>query len=219
MFDQKVNFERVVNSQEIFRKTNVSFWTEIRDYLVYFLKCAAVVFCAYLFIKSFMFQTVEVDGDSMTPNYVDEDIVYINKLATTFGDVRRGDVVVVERPDGDCTGLEEGKKCFFIKRVVGIPGDEIIIKDGFVYVKNQDTDNETRLDETDYFSNLKVTDADKRIDNIYVEENSYFVMGDNREGSKDSRDIGLVDIKDIQGKEFYHRDFGFFESPDYNLTN
>lgn len=131
-------------------------------------------------IKGTIFFRSTVVGDSMNPTYEDGDIVNINRLSKP----ERNDIVIVDLPD-------EGKH--LIKRCVGMPGDTIQIKEGKVFV------NGVELEE-DYLSKEnKTCDGGLANEPILLGEDEYFVLGDNRSVSKDSRYFGAVKKEQIIG--------------------
>jgi signal peptidase I len=140
----------------------------------------------------FIVQPVKVEGTSMLPRLHDGERIFVNKLiyydeyrwAPT---VDRGDIVVFWFPDDPSKS--------YIKRVVGLPGDTVEIHDGIVRVNGLDLD-ETYLDSR---HNL----AHRSQPAVYVKPNYYFVMGDNRDNSSDSRIWGLVPKKYIYGKALF----------------
>ena len=138
------------------------------------------------FIIIFLYQPVRVQGTSMQPRLADQDRLFINKYAYRVGEVKRGDVVVFEFP-GDRTKS-------YIKRVIGAEGDRIRIDGGQVYVNNE------ALDE-DY---VPPAYADNRsYQETVVPPHCYFVLGDHRSMSNDSRDFGPVNQSFIYGKAVF----------------
>lgn len=140
--------------------------------------------------------TVLVKGSSMEPNFYHGDFVFINKLSTAFGSLQKGDVVICR--------LDEEKKNI-IKRVIGLPGDVIDFRetDGgedtiyALYINDE-------LVREDYIK--APMDSKGNIDYPYtVPENSYFVMGDNRNASSDSRrkSVGAIEKEDLMGKVIF----------------
>lgn len=128
-----------------------------------------------------------VSGESMYPTLNDKDYLILNRLSYKFGDIEREDIIVFK------TDLKQdnGKEKDLIKRVIAIPGDHLVIKDSKVYLNG-------KLLEEEYIHNA-YTSGD--ID-ITIPDGKIFVMGDNRENSKDSRseEVGLVDEDDILGE-------------------
>lgn len=154
------------------------------DSLQTFLIAAAIFLVIYLFL----FRPYEVKGDSMYPNFYDKEYVITNLVALRIGEPKRGDVVVFKAPP-------EPEKDY-IKRVIGLPGDSIYLKEGSVYL------NGKKLDEGKYLKNNVKTyqGAFLQEDEIVtIPANSYFVMGDNRDASSDSREWGYVSKSDLIG--------------------
>lgn len=164
----------------------------------------AIVFAVIIafFIRGFIFEPVYVQGESMADTLNTSQRLIVYKLGYSFASPQHGDIVVLQIQEGTLEHMPFLKNFKFvrkvipdldevdyIKRVIGLPGDKIYTKDGFVYV------NGNRLDEP-YAKGLTY-----RIDKpLEVPENKVFVLGDNRENSRDSRDIGFVDFDKIKGK-------------------
>jgi signal peptidase I len=152
----------------------------LRD-LVLSLVIAAVVIL-------FIYQPVQVEGTSMMPALVDQERIFISKLAYRLGieRIERGDTVVFWFP-GDPTKS-------YIKRVIGVPGDRVRIEAGIVYV------NGRRIEENyvpeDYRDRQSLAE-------ITVKPDAYFVLGDHRSSSNDSRNWGLVPRGSIYGKAVF----------------
>ncbi len=127
---------------------------------------------------------VRVDGPSMEPSYYHNNRVVVLKVAYLFGDIQRGDVIVFPAPPNP----EED----YIKRVIGLPGDEVMVADGKVYVNGQ------ALDEP--YINAPPINSMRAVN---VPEGMVFVMGDNRNVSSDSRSWGPLPIDDIIGKAVF----------------
>ncbi len=150
----------------------------LRDLLV-----AAVVSA---FIILFMYKPVKVEGTSMEPGLDDAERIFINKFVYRLEPISRGDVVVFRYP-------RDTRKSY-IKRVIGVPGDVVRIDAGQVVVNDQLLAEPYVADE--YF--------DRRTNsNVVVPDNSYYVLGDHRNRSSDSRDFGVVDRELIIGKAVF----------------
>lgn len=147
-----------------------------------FTKIATIFLMIGLLSHYFLFSVLIVRGKSMEPNYVDGDVVGVNKIAYIISTPKRGDVVAMFFPG------ETQKR--FIKRVIGLPGETIRIADGLVYV------NGTLLVEG-YLSPelLTIPNLERKL-----VEGEYFVLGDNRVASSDSRAWGAVPESFIIGK-------------------
>lgn len=143
-----------------------------------------------LVIKTFLFQAFFIPSESMLPTLKVGDRVLVNKISYDLHDINRGDIVVFERPPGEAP--EEIKD--LIKRVIGLPGDEIESVDGVVVI------NGKRLDEPYLAAGIR-TDS-PAITKRTVPEGTVFVMGDNRGDSYDSRMFGPIDVDLIVGRAF-----------------
>jgi signal peptidase I len=152
-----------------------SFWLWGRDMLF----SLAVSF----FIITFLYQPVRVEGTSMLPRLGDQDRLFINKFVYHFAEIHRGDVVVFHYP-------RDPQKSY-IKRVIAVPGDELRIDDGRTYING-------RLLPEPYVP--KRFHDSRSQDVMVIQPDQYFVMGDHRSISSDSRDFGPVPRDLIYGK-------------------
>jgi signal peptidase I len=144
----------------------------------------AVAISAFIII--FLYQPVRVEGTSMLPVLEDQDRLFINKIAYRVGDIHQGDVVVFQYP------RDHSKS--YIKRVIALPGDDLRIDQGRVYV------NGVRLKEP-YVPNRFADDHS--LAETVLPPHEYFVMGDHRSISSDSREFGPVDRDLIYGKAVF----------------
>jgi signal peptidase I len=226
MSSGSIKFEHTRSNPEIARALHTSLAVEIIDYLWYFIKVFAIVLLTYLFLKDNVFRSFEVEGQSMKPSYNTGQKVYVNKIAPDVGDIRRGDVVVVHRPDEGCPASATHDTCFYIKRVIGLPGEKIRLEDGDVSIINKEYPRGVKLDESSYLSKEVKTyqkqvsgDGSAAFTTDEIPAGKYFLMGDNRPFSSDSRVFGNIEKNEIQGKEFFRQDRGFFVLPQYNIAN
>ncbi|MFN0090961.1 MAG: signal peptidase I, partial [Acidimicrobiales bacterium] len=146
-----------------------------------------------LVLKSFLFQAFLIPSESMTPTLEVSDRVLVNKLSYRLHGVERGDVVVFRRPPSEV--VEGGPNDDLIKRVVGLPGDMVEIRDSSVFVNGQ------KLDEPYLAESLRYSDPNGETVHR-VAEHEVFVMGDNRSNSRDSRFFGPIDQDLIVGRAF-----------------
>ena len=138
------------------------------------------------FIIVFLYQPVKVEGTSMLPGLDDQERIFINKFVYNFEPIERGDVVVFRYP------RDPSKS--YIKRVIAVPGDRVRIDDGAVYV------NGHHLREP----YVPVDFADDRsVADTVVPRGAYFLLGDHRSSSSDSRDFGPVSRRYIYGKAVF----------------
>jgi signal peptidase I len=138
------------------------------------------------FIIIFLYQPVKVEGTSMMPGLEDQERIFVNKFVYRWEPIQRGDIIVFRYPR-DTTKS-------YIKRVIGIAGDRIRIESGQVYVNGEPVEEE-------YVPNDYVDT--RSYEEIVVPMNSFFVLGDHRSMSNDSRDFGTVNERYIYGKAVF----------------
>ena len=139
-----------------------------------------------LLIGFFLYQPVKVEGGSMEPGLEDQERIFINRLVYRFESIQRGDIIVFRYP-------RDTHKSF-IKRVIGAPGDRIRISYGHVFVNGQEL--------AEPYVPADYLDA-RSYDEIVVPNNAYFVLGDHRSMSNDSREFGPVMRSYIYGKAVF----------------
>ena len=171
----------------------------------------AAALLAALLIKTFLLQAYYIPSDSMNPTLVQRDRVLVNKLSYHFHDVHRGDIVVFERPPGE----NDPKIKDLIKRVIGLPGDTIEGRDGQILIDGRVL-NEPYTAKNSPMSDFPVSQqscaqsfgstncVQTRDGNwaLKIPKGHYFVMGDNRGNSKDSRVFGPIAKSLIVGRAF-----------------
>ena len=143
-----------------------------------------VIVIVVVLFRTFIATPVRVDGSSMDTTLKNGDILILNKLDKSY---ERFDVVVVNV-------VIDGKTSKLVKRIIGLPGESIEYKKNELYINNKKIED-VSTERTNNFSLKEICDLDK------IPENQYFVMGDNRNNSRDSRDpqIGLIKKEDIVG--------------------
>ncbi|KKE79005.1 signal peptidase I [Bacilli bacterium] len=146
------------------------------------LKAIVIAIIIAFFLRTFIFATSIVEGESMDPTLEDGERVIFNKLIYLIDEPSRGDIVIIQRPTKN-----------YVKRVIGLPGETIEINEGELYI-NGERYNQTFLSEE---ARLQTNNFGPET----IPEDSYFVMGDNRAISKDSRNgLGLIQESEIIGK-------------------
>lgn len=165
----------------------------MRGILSFFWEISKIVIIALLIvvpIRYFVFQPFIIRGASMEPNFHNGDYLIIDEISYRFGEPKRGEVVVFKYPQSPSQR--------YIKRIIGLPGETIEIKEGQVFVSNG---GETQiLDESFYFPESPVTPGNI---STTLEEAEYFVLGDNRSFSSDSRHWGVLPEKYIIGRALF----------------
>mgnify|MGYP004704462583 CR=1 FL=1 len=169
-----------------------------------FIKVFVVSAIVILLFVNFVAHPVRVDGRSMYPTLKDGEFGFTNVGGVLLNGVERGDIVVV-------TMKEEGQKTHWVKRVIGLPGDTVSCVNDVVYINGKVLD-ETKYIDPDYRQSLvdkfgyfnKVPNADTNVEDfeeVKLKDDEYYVMGDNRPYSKDSRYVGPVKKSQIFAKK------------------
>lgn len=199
--------DRDIEVQKVSKEAQNGLWTEgfklLRD--IIFVLTVFILLCV------FVAQPVVVEGTSMLPNLHDGERLIVDKLiyykwkSFSWGHLERGDIVVFWYPN------DPDKS--YVKRIIGLPGDDVEMRNGVVYVNGEEmTENYLDTEHNQRKENFKLKK---------VSEHYYFVMGDNRDNSSDSRVWGLVPEKYIYGKVFFRywspSKMGFISKGDYEL--
>lgn len=168
-----------------------------------------VLLCLIIF-RFYIFQPFSIKGSSMEPTFHDGEYLIVNEFSYHFSTPKRGDVVVFKHPEPACSEFISDSyfnKVFFqgpcqnyIKRVIGLPGETVIVRDGKVIIKNEENPNGEVLNE-DYISDNIPTLGSQT---VIVGDDEYYVIGDNRNpnASSDSREWGPLPKSHIIGKSF-----------------
>ena len=156
---------------------------KLRRMIVWLVDIIVVISLAWFVVYGFGTQ-IRITGQSMTPELRSEDVVLMNRLSYDLGSPKRFDVVVFERDD----------KKPNVKRVIGLPGETVQIKNGQIYIDDKPLEADKGLGQ--------VSLAGLAENPVVLEEDEYFLLGDNRDSSEDSRfvKIGNVKRRQIQGK-------------------
>lgn len=158
----------------------------IKEIIIWIVEIIAVILLAYFLVKYAVEKTTVV-GESMELTLQEEDKIIINKLAYRFSKPKRFDVIVFKQ-----SGKEHSY--YNIKRIIGLPGETVQIKDGVVYINDEPITEKSAVD--------VIKNPGLAVEPITLEDKEYFVLGDNRNLSEDSRfaNIGNVVFDDIIGK-------------------
>lgn len=158
-----------------------NFWKDM-------LKSAALAFIIVVLIRSFIAQPFKVAGQSMDPTFIEEEYMIIDQISYKITPPKRGDVIVFRYPNDP--------KVFYIKRIIAVPGESVTIDQGTVTISQANGD-------TEVLTEPYVANHDTRsMPTLDVTEGHYFVMGDNRPVSSDSRMWGLLPQENIVGRPF-----------------
>jgi signal peptidase I len=156
-----------------------------------FFDVVKILFVAVLLvglIRIFVAQPFVVSGDSMVPAFQSGDYLIVNELAYKLHVPQRGDIAIFHYP--------VDPSLFFIKRIIGVPGDTVVVLGGSIFVKTKEGNTEKLLNEP-YIS---VADVTQEVGTTTLGSDEYFVLGDNRNASFDSRIWGPVPSRNIVGR-------------------
>lgn len=183
---------------------------EVKD----FMKDLVIIVLLVLFIRTFLAMPFQINGQSMYSSYYDKEFIIVDRLSYRIWDIQRGDVVVFK------PHVSQVKE-FYLKRIIGLPGETVMIKDGIVSIKNQWSDSFTPLDETylnEENNGYTFVNGQSGEETFVIPQWEYFVLWDNRNHSTDSRQcfascaypgaVHFVRGQDITGKVFL--DLGYF---------
>lgn len=178
-------------SQPLYQVDGPGFGSKIKDSIIELIQFVAIVASILMIIRVFIAEPHKVSGNSMVPNFHDNDYIITNKLATRLSTPVRGEVIIIKNP-------RNPEKDVFIKRVIGLPRETIKLLNGKVYI------NGTLLSESYLPSGLETPGEGFLRDGseATIPTDNYFVMGDNRKNSSDSRDFGFVSKEIIIGQAY-----------------
>jgi len=168
-------------------KTKVSGFKYWLNFVWEILKIVVISLAIVVPIRYFLIQPFYVQGASMEPNFLDGDYLIVNEVNYRFENPQRGDVVIFKYP------LDPSQ--FFIKRIIGLPGETVKIEDGRIFILGEDK-KKVILNESDYLRDVYTAGGME----IVLKEGEYFVLGDNRGSSSDSRKWGVLLRSLIIGK-------------------
>ncbi len=185
----------------------------VKNFFVYvldLLKVVVISLAIIIPIRYFLIQPFYVKGASMEPNFHDHEYLIIDEISYRFNPPKRGEIVVFRYP--------RDPQEYFIKRIIGLPGEKVELKDGKIMIYNQDNPDGFFLLEP-YLPDGTKTYGGLGQEQVELEEGEYFVMGDNRNSSKDSRSFGPVDRSFITGRVALRgwplSKFSVFDTPEY----
>lgn len=170
---------------------NKSFFEKFKEHIIDFIQTLVVFGAIFALIYLFVAQPHRVSGNSMVPTFKNGDYILTDKISYRFGNPKEGDIIVLKNPRDETQD--------FIKRIIAAPGDSLKIEEGIVYV------NEGKISE-EYLPSGTRTRAGNFVTEdaqIKVGANQYFVFGDNRDHSSDSREWGGVTKEEIVGRVFF----------------
>lgn len=165
----------------------------MKNFFIFLFELVKIVVISLVIIvpiRYFLIQPFYVKGASMEPNFYDHEYLIIDEISYRFNEPERGDIIVFRYP--------KDPQEYFIKRLIALPGETVQVKDGDVIIYNT-LEPQGFILEEDYLPDTLKTYSNTE-DKIEVGEEEYFVLGDNRNSSKDSRSFGPVNKAYITGK-------------------
>lgn len=182
-------------------------FSELKNLSFETIKIIVISLVVIIGIRSFIMQPFFVSGKSMEFNFHDGDYLIVDELSYRFNEPERGDVIIFHYPNNP--------KEFYIKRIIALPGEKVEIEDNKIIIYNAENPGGFELNEV-YIS------SETRTNGSYVEElknDEYYVLGDNRTASADSRVWGVLEKRFIVGRAWIRawpfKDFSVFESINY----
>ncbi|MBI4779595.1 signal peptidase I [Candidatus Falkowbacteria bacterium] len=160
------------------------------NYVFELIKVVVISLAIIIPVRYYLIQPFYVKGASMEPNFYDGEYILTDKVSYRFREPARGDVVIFKAP--------KNPELDYIKRIIALPGESIKIQNGDFFINNQKL-NEVYLPNKTAFSGGLFLPQEKE---IKIPQNSYFVFGDNRSHSSDSREWGPIQKSDIVGRAF-----------------
>lgn len=179
----------------IFAKRIVNFFLD-------FLETIVVALSIFVVVYLFLFQPHEIKGSSMEPSFHNNEYILTDKISYRFHQPQRGDVVIFKAP--------KNPDVDYIKRVIGLPGERVKILGGSVYINDEKLSEAYLNDSTNLFPGSYMEEGRE----ITVPDGKYFVLGDNRNHSSDSREFGPIAIDTIIGRAFIR----YWPIPDMGLV-
>ena len=191
----------------------ISIFKKIGQFILDTIQMIVLSLSVFIIVYLFFFQPHQVKGNSMYPNFHDGEFILTNKISYRFNQPQRGDVIVFKAPKTEvCSEVD----CEYIKRIIGLPKDRVMIKNGHVYINDQ------LLDESAYLAKDVITNEGSFLpDGVekIVPEGYYLPLGDNRPFSRDGREFGFIERDSIVGKAWLRywplNKVGFIKGVDY----
>lgn len=192
-----------------FEQKSESRLKKIISYILEIIKVVIISLAIIVPIRYFLIQPFYVKGASMEPNFYDHEYLIIDEISYRFNNPKRGDTIVFKYP--------KDQSQYFIKRIIGLPNERIEISNEKIIIYNEENPDGVAIDEPYLEKGLKMPGSQT----VDLGPEEYFVLGDNRLSSYDSRSFGPVHRKLIVGKAWIRGwPFGrikVFEAPEYNF--
>ena len=175
-----------------------------------FIETIVVSLAIFAIVYIFLFQPHQVEGNSMLPNFRNGEYILTDKVSYRLREAKRGDVVVFHSPQDETVD--------FIKRIIAIPGDTVMVKGGYVYLNGEKLEEPFINEPGEVLNGRTMREGEE----VTVPSGRYVVMGDNRSHSSDSREWGFVTEEEIVGRAFFRywplQAFGVVSTAEGDLT-
>jgi len=162
-----------------------------KDFVFEMIKVLIVSLIIIVPIRAYVVQPFYVDGASMEPNFHDGEYLIVDEISYRFKEPERGDIVIFHPPDNP--------KVYYIKRIIGMPNEVVDIKNGEIKIYESDSPDALIIDESDYLTKDYLLRPSEKY-HVKLGEGEYYLMGDNRPNSLDSRRLGPISESHIKGK-------------------
>lgn len=179
------------------------------SFVLELIKVVIISLAIILPIRYFLIQPFYVKGASMEPSFYDHEYLIIDEISYRFREPQRGDIIVFRYP--------QNPQEYFIKRLIGLPGEKVQLKDGDVYLSSQQSPDGFKLNEPYLSPGTKTYGFNEEI--LSLGQAEFYLLGDNRNSSKDSRSFGPVNKSFIIGRVLFRgwpvSRINFFSAPAY----
>jgi len=175
----------------------INFLKKLGQFILDTIQAIVLALSIFIIVYLFLFQPHQVKGSSMFPTLHNGEFLLTNKISYRFHPPERGDIIVFKAPQGEaCAEIE----CEYIKRIIGMPGDRVMLSNGKIYINGQVLDESSYLPE-DFVTNNGnfLAEGVERI----IPKNQYLPIGDNRSYSRDGREFGPIPREAIVGKAWF----------------
>lgn len=203
----KENLEQKTREQE-----KHPFWRSLGHFIWETLKVVIISLAIVIPVRYFIIQPFYVKGASMEPSFYDYEYLIIDEISYRFKKPERGEVVIFKSP--------QNPRQYFIKRIIALPEEKIKIINRKIIIYNKEYPNGVELNETKYLPLIKIQGTLGQIETT-LRDNEYFVLGDNRNSSLDSRSFGPITRDKIMGRAWFRGwpfdRFGLLKTPEYDL--
>lgn len=162
----------------------------IAGFFLDIIETIVIALAVFVVVYLFLFQPHQVKGNSMVPNFHDGEYILTDKITYRFRAPQRGEVIVFKSP--------RNQEIDFIKRIIGLPGEKVKLNNGDIFINGKKLTENYFLDPISTRPGSVFKEGQENL----IPLNNYFVLGDNRSHSSDSREWGTVSVENIIGKAF-----------------